>query len=169
MANGSSTCNAISDFDGNTIECTVTTTNSMSVAIMVFANGLSKNVMYEFEFIVLNAPYYNNFSGFQFYIYNSADTIIEKLRNVSCCSGLQPIDSSNSLIITPSEVTGTLNINFTHSLPWELKTVIEISLPTKLSFVKNASNVIITTLSINSMISSGLPNAFEDLSNLYSF
>lgn len=68
MANGSSTCNAISDFNGNTIECTVTTTTSISVAKMVFANGLSKNVTYEFEFIVLNAPYYNNFTGFQFYI-----------------------------------------------------------------------------------------------------
>lgn len=66
MANGSSTCTATSNFNGNTVSCTVTVTSSISIAKMVFANGLIKNTLYTFDFIVLSAPYYNNFTGFQF-------------------------------------------------------------------------------------------------------
>lgn len=84
-----------------------------------------------------------------------SDTTIEKDLNVRCCSGLNPVDSSDKIVLTPSEVNYTLMINFTHTIPLEPQTRLEVSLPTKLSFMKNGSNVIITTLSINSIITSG--------------
>jgi len=81
------------------------------------------------------------------------------MKNVSCCSGLQPVDSSVNMILIPSEVNGTININFSHTIPWEAETRIEISMPTKLSFIKNVSSAIITSISITQFLSSGLINA----------
>lgn len=80
----------------------------------------------------------------------------EKLKSQSCCSGLKPVDSSTKLSLTPSEVTKTLSLTFTHKIPMQRGTGITITLPSKLKFVKSASNAILTTVDINRFITSGL-------------
>lgn len=48
MANNASKCTAITDFNGASIECVTETSKYKSTSNIILANGLTKNIMYEF-------------------------------------------------------------------------------------------------------------------------